>query len=481
MELTESILAQHGLRVDREGFLRRLEEARARSREAARFGDVFERGAAAEIRGRYPPTIFLGYQTTRATGKVLAIVQDDRFVQEFRGGEALVLLDQTPFYGEGGGQIGDTGWLRGPDGEAEVIDTQKPHGYHLHRARITRGGLRVGDRVDAEVDAWRRLNIMRNHTGTHVLHAALRAVLGEHARQVGSRVMPDRLTFDFTHPAALSRAEIRAIEDWCNRRILEDHPVTKEIMPIDEARKAGAIMFFDEKYGEQVRVVTVGDFSKELCGGTHLDRSSTIGWLKIVSESSVGSGVRRIEAVTGPGAVAYCHDLEETVLEVAREVGAPPKELPRRVRALQEQIRLLRAQIARLKRDSGASALEDLAARARSVNDERVVVEHFEDGRKVEELREMMDVLVGKGRVGVALLGTTPEGGKPLFVIGVRRDLVARGVNASALARAVGRAVGSGGGGRDHLAQTGAPDAAAIPRAHEEFLRLVAEALARGS
>jgi len=312
LEYMEQRLADEGILYDRDRFEEVMEKRREQSRAAAGFADeaiVFKREALpAEAIDRLHrenvTTEFVGYETTEAEATVTAVVVGEEWVESAEAGtEALVVLDRTPFYARSGGQVGDTGRLVWPDGEAEVLDTLLDHGFFVHRVRVARGRLARGATIRAEVDAERRLATARNHTATHLLQWALREVLGEHVHQAGSEVSPERLRFDFTHPTALSDEEIQQVEDLVNRRILEDPPVHIAHMPIEEARAQGAMALFGEKYDEVVRVVTVGDFSKELCGGTHLDHAGRIGLFKVVAEESVAAGVRRITAVTGTGAL----------------------------------------------------------------------------------------------------------------------------------------------------------------------------------
>jgi alanyl-tRNA synthetase len=469
-------------------------------------GEIVDTGALAQIKSRkIPTTRFLGYQIPIAEmgrpveTRVLAIAQLDAnalkayraskrdnaavttllksadLVDEARAGcEVAVLLDRTPLYGDAGGQVGDSGWLRAEGLDVEIDDTKKPDEYFMHLGRVTRGALRVSATLSAQIDAERRLNIMRNHTGTHVLQAALRAVLGKHVEQAGSIVLPDRLRFDFTHPKALTKEEIRAVEDWANRVILADVPVKKEEMPIEDARKTGAIQFFGEKYGDRVRVVTVGDrASVEFCGGTHLEHSGTIGQLKIVTESSIGSGVRRIEAVTGPNAIEAARDRYDLADAMAVELGCPVADVPKRLKQLLKDVQELKTQVGVLRRAGGG--LEELLAASRMVNSEPVVAVGLKSGT-VDEARELMDSLTKMKGIAAAILAI--PGDRPTFVIGVREDIAkAKGLKAGDLAKEIGKACGGGGGGRELQAQAGASDPSKIALGLETFEKLVREKL----
>jgi alanyl-tRNA synthetase len=497
IELTEQILRDHRLTADRVGF-ERLREA-ARSKPDMFSGDIFGQGGFAKVKEeKVPPTEFLGYAIPIARlgepqpATVLRILRlpsraeydaSRKDLPAFtrllnastlageapEGADVAVILDRTPFYAESGGQVGDAGRLEAEGLSVEIEDCKKPDGYHVHLGRVTRGTLRAGRKVAARIDAERRLNVMRNHTGTHILHAALRAVLGPHVQQAGSVVEPDRLRFDFHHYQALTPEEIRKVEDWANAVILADHAVSKAEMPLEEARARGALMFFGEKYGERVRVVTVGpSLSVELCGGTHLEHAGTIGALKIVSESSIGSGLRRIEAVTGPRVLDLLRRDEETLEELAGLLKSPRPDVPRRVRRLLEELQ-------RLKSRAGAGAAAPDEVPTKEVHGEKVAVHQIPDAT-VEELRRVMDGLIRKKGLAAAILAGGGE--KPAFVIGVREDLVkSRGLKAGDLAREVGRAAGGGGGGRELQAQAGAGDPSRVPAGFETFERLVRERL----
>ncbi|HID86027.1 MAG TPA: alanine--tRNA ligase, partial [Anaerolineae bacterium] len=305
-DLTEDVAKEHGLAIDRAGFEAAMAEQRARARAAQKFGwdEVEEFYRKLNL----PATRFVGYETMAADGRILSIVRDGVSVEEAgESAQVEIVLDQTPFYAEAGGQVGDTGRLIAAGGETvEVTDTRSPlPGLHVHYGRVTAGVIRVGMTVRAEVDEERRWDIMRNHTATHLLHRALREVLGEHARQSGSLVAPDRLRFDFTHLSPLTPEELTAVEEWVNARIRENLPVTAAHMSYEEAIRAGAVALFGEKYGDLVRMVSIDEVTRELCGGTHLQATGQIGFFRLVSEASIGAGLRRIEAVTGRGAEEY--------------------------------------------------------------------------------------------------------------------------------------------------------------------------------
>ncbi|HXX94495.1 MAG TPA: alanine--tRNA ligase, partial [Planctomycetota bacterium] len=494
IEMTEQILRDHRMKVDRRRFEQIIE---ARSEGDKTQKEIFEKGPFTDLKEqKTAPTEFLGYGVAvqdlarPQDATVLALIRiGDRkkydeskkdltafttmlnaktsaLVDQAKEGDLVaVLLDRTPFYGEGGGQAGDGGFLTAGELQVAIEDCRKPDHYYFHFGRVARGTLRKGQAVKAAIDVERRLNIMRNHTGTHLLQAALRAVLGAHVQQAGSVVEADRLRFDFSHFQALTPEEIRKIEDWVNRVIFTDQPVTKVEMSMEEAKAKGAIAFFGEKYGDRVRVVTVGpSLSVELCGGTHLEHSSTIGAFRVTSESSIGSGIRRIEAVTGPRVVEMTREQEAVLGELSKLLKAPRADVPKKVQKLLDEV-------VRLKSQAGKSSAPLGETETRDVGSEKIAVQHLPEST-VDELRKVMDGLIQKKRLAAAILASGGE--RPAFVIGVREDLVkSKGLKAGDLAKEVGKACGGGGGGREGQAQAGASDASKIPVGFETFEKLV--------
>jgi alanyl-tRNA synthetase len=478
-DLTVELAAEYGVGVDREGFEAALAEQRERSRggkkaELAKHAELSALFGA--IQARAGDTRFLGYETTTADGRVVAIVRDGVEFDELTGhGEAEIVLDQTPFYAEGGGQVGDRGVLREPGGGSElftVTDTQKPvGGLIVHRGTL-HGRLRVGESVEATVEADRRADTMRNHTGTHLLHRALRNVVGERARQAGSLVTPDYLRFDFPFDRALTSEETRAIEDEVRRTIREDRPVTVAYMPMAEAIEAGADAFFDEKYGETVRTVRVEGYSFELCGGTHCRASGQIGGFVITGERSIGSGMRRIEALTGVGADGWQRERTDLLEAAANVAGARSVEaIADRIAALQDELRESKRQ---LKAGGGAAVPKpgELAAAAVEVAPGVRLAEAAVPFPTMDALKAAArDVsgILGSGVVALALDAEEPQ----LFVT-VSEDLVARGISAGDLVTAAMPAIEGRGGGRPAMAQgrgtrrEGLADALAALRARLE-------------
>jgi len=498
IEMTEQILRDHRLKLDRKRFEQIMEGRSDGDRKGV---EIIESGSFSDFKAKkQPKTEFLGYKIPVAdigkpqdatvkwifkikdrskfdkskktiTDFTTMLNKDSDSVDTAKEGEIVaVLLDRTPLYGEGGGQAGDAGAITNGASVA-IEDTRKPDDYYLHFGTVTKGTLKVGAKIGIRVDAERRLNIMRNHTGTHLLQAALRAVLGAHVQQAGSVVEADRLRFDFSHFQAMTPEEIRKVEDWVNGVVFADHPVSKVELSMEEAKAKGAIAFFGEKYGDRVRVVTVGpSLSVELCGGTHLEHSATIGALRITSESSIGSGIRRIEAVTGPKVIELARGQEETLNELSKLLKAPRQDVSKKVQKLLEEM-------ARLKSKAGtAPAATAGEVPLQDVGGEKFAA-HLVPDSTVDDLRKVMDGLIQKKKVAAAILAG--GGDKPAFVIGVREDLVkSKGLKAGDLAKEVGKATGGGGGGRETQAQAGASDASKIPLGFETFERLVRSKLA---
>ncbi len=460
IDLTVELAAEHGVAVEREGF----ESALAKQRERSRSGKKAELAKHAELTSLYQAiqarggdTTFLGYETTTAEGRVVAIVRDGMEFDELTGqGAAEVVLDRSPFYAEGGGQVGDRGELREAGGGSSLFaveDAQKPVGGLIILRGTLHGRLRVGETVDAVVDAERRAHTMRNHTGTHLLHRALRNVVGEAARQAGSLVTPDYLRFDFPLDRALTTDELRAIEDEVRAVVRDDRTVTPSFMSMQEAIDAGADAFFDEKYGETVRTVRVDGYSHELCGGTHCRASGQIGSFVITGERSIGSGMRRIEALTGAGADAYLRARSDLLLDATETAGAQtPEQLPDRIRTLQDELRETRR---RLKAGGAAGGglpkPGELATRAEEVAPGVRLVAFAGPYASIDEMKGVARDLRGVLGSGVIALGL--DGAEPQLFVTVSDDLVARGIAAGDLVREAIGAIDGKGGGRPEMAQ----------------------------
>ncbi|MDR1535759.1 MAG: alanine--tRNA ligase [Planctomycetota bacterium] len=464
LELAEEVLANEGLGVDRAGYEAALAEARAKAREGAKMkGEVFARGPLQEVKKLASATEFLGYESLEAATTALAVVIGGRLADEAGpGAQVTVVLDRTPFYGESGGQVGDTGLLVGPGNlVVRVDDTQKLDGIHLHLGEVESGGLRPGAALEARVDPERRLDIRRNHTAAHLLHYALRSVLGERAEQRGSHVGPDRLRFDFQHPAALTRDQREKVEDLVNRRILENARVVTRALPLEEARQSGAIALFGEKYGDTVRVIAVGDYSIEFCGGTHMAEVAPIGCFRLVSEEAVAAGVRRIEGVTGLAACRLSREQGELLSEVSRELKASPREVRERVQGMSGHIRELEKSLSALRlaragdRLAGADVREVAGARLLAADAGEI------GGRELGELaRRALERL---GGTGVAILGGREKGKASLAVV-VGNELAPARLKAGDLVRKLSPLIDGGGGGRADFAQAGGRKPEGLPQ-----------------
>jgi alanyl-tRNA synthetase len=422
------------------------------------------------------PTGFQGYEHLTVDGSsITAIYVDGAPVQQASAGDdAVVVLDHTPFYAESGGQAGDSGDLRNATSRFVVEDTLKIQADVFgHHGRVVEGSIKVGDVLNAKVDAEQRARTTRNHSATHLLHEALRTVLGEHVQQKGSQVTAERTRFDFAHGAPLSAEEIREIEQLVNAEVLLNADTAAQLMALEDAQKTGAQMLFGEKYGEVVRVLTIGN-TKELCGGTHVHRTGDIGLFKVVSEGGVAAGVRRIEAVTGEAALAYTQNLEATVQGVAALLKAAPHEVPARVASAQDQIRALEKEIAALKGKLASAQGDELMAQAVEVKGVKVLAATLE-GADAKTLRETMDKLKDKLKTAAIVLAAV-EGGKVQIAAGVTADTTAK-VKAGELVNFVAQQVGGKGGGKPDMAMAGGTDASGLPAALAGVQAWVAERL----
>ncbi len=452
VDLTADIARARGLRIDREGFEAAMQAQRERARAAANFTMRDTVAPRLELR-----TAFNGYEQLEGEGRVQAIVRDGRVVDRLRAAEqGAVVLDRTPFYAESGGQVGDRGELHSAGGAVfAVADTQKNGEAYLHIGELLAGELAPGDTVRAQVDAAARQATARNHSATHLLHAALRQVLGTHVMQKGSLVGPDRLRFDFSHYEALTADEIDRVERLVNAQIRANAPAETEVMTPEAAQAAGAIALFGEKYGEQVRVLRLGDFSMELCGGTHVERAGDIGLFKIIAESGIAAGVRRIEALTGEQALAWVEDNEQRLQRLAEMLRGSPAELEGRLQQLLERSRKLEKEVAQLKaRLATGGGGRDLADEAVEIEGIRVLASRLADGTDAKTLRDTVDRL--KNRLGTAavVLGCATEDGKLRLAAGVSKDACER-LKAGELINRVAEQVGGRGGGRPDFAQAG--------------------------
>ncbi|MBM3347122.1 MAG: alanine--tRNA ligase, partial [Betaproteobacteria bacterium] len=459
VDLTADVARERGKSIDMAGYEAAMEAQRAKARAASKF----QMAAGVEYAGA--KTEFRGHDALRLEeAKVLALYRDGTAVTSLAEGEAgIVVLDRTPFYAESGGQVGDVGELTAANAVFRVSDTQKIQADVFgHHGTLARSRLSVFDTVTALVDIRARHRAAWNHSATHLMHTALRRVLGHHVQQKGSLVDPQRTRFDFSHGKPMHADEIRAVEDLVNREIRANHPVSARVMKYDEAIKAGAMALFGEKYGDEVRVIGMGDFSTELCGGTHVRHTGDIGFFKVVSESGVAAGVRRIEAVTADGALAWVQSREEELARAAHVLKAQPGELTHRIEQVLENVKSLERELARLKSKMASAQGEDIAAGAVEVKGARVLAARLE-GADAKILRETLDRLKDRLQSAAIVLASV-EGERVTLIAGVTEDLTGK-VKAGELANFVARQVGGKGGGRVDMAQAGGTNAAALPQA----------------
>jgi alanyl-tRNA synthetase len=472
-DLTADVCRERGVSVDQAAF----EAAMGKQRERARAASTFKMAEGLEYRGA--KTRFDGYDTLAEDARVVALYREGSAVDALSTGQnGVVVLDRTPFYAESGGQVGDRGELSRQGACLTLFavhDTQKiqPDVFG-HYGEIKTGELKLGDTVAAKVDGHARARAAWNHSATHLMHAALRRVLGEHVTQKGSLVDPARTRFDFSHPQPLTDQEIRTVESLVNGAIRANYPVEARIMPYEAAIKSGAMALFGEKYGDEVRVLRMGDFSTELCGGTHVSRTGDIGFFKIVSESGVAAGIRRVEAVTADGALAHTHEMEARLNEAARVLKAPPTEVGTKIAQVLDTVRTLEKELSRLKGKLASNQGGDIAAQAVEVNGAQVLAATI-DGADAKVLRETMDQLKGRFKSAAIVLGST-EGGKVTLIAGVTSDLTGR-IKAGDLVNHVAMQVGGKGGGRPDMAQAGGSNPAALPAALQSVRSWVAERL----
>ncbi|EON3076309.1 alanine--tRNA ligase [Escherichia coli] len=458
VDLTADVCRERNIKVDEAGFEAAMEEQRRRAREASGFGADYNAMIRVDSASE-----FKGYDHLELNGKVTALFVDGKAVDAINAGqEAVVVLDQTPFYAESGGQVGDKGELKGANFSFAVEDTQKYGQAIGHIGKLAAGSLKVGDAVQADVDEARRARIRLNHSATHLMHAALRQVLGTHVSQKGSLVNDKVLRFDFSHNEAMKPEEIRAIEDLVNAQIRRNLPIETNIMDLEAAKAKGAMALFGEKYDERVRVLSMGDFSTELCGGTHASRTGDIGLFRIISESGTAAGVRRIEAVTGEGAITTVRADSDRLSEVAHLLKGDSNNLADKVRSVLERTRQLEKELQQLKEQAAAQESANLSSKAIDVNGVKLLVSEL-SGVEPKMLRTMVDDLKNQLGSTIIVLATVAEG-KVSLIAGVSKDVTDR-VKAGELIGMVAQQVGGKGGGRPDMAQAGGTDAAALPAA----------------
>ena len=469
-DLTEIIAREEGFTIDKKGFETLLDAERER---AAAGGLGSEKGIAdiyMRLMGTLPETKFLGYDRVAGEGKIVALVQRGQQVQTAKAGEEVeVVFDQTPFYGESGGQVGDTGSMQGSGAKLEITDTQKPVGSLIvHKAKVLSGTVAVHDPLTLTVDAERRAKIRANHSATHLLHKALKVVLGDSVNQKGSVVYPESLRFDFSHFSPVTTEELERVEDLVNGWVRDNQDAETKVMALAAAKAAGAVALFGEKYGEQVRVVTVHPESTELCGGTHVKRSGDIGLFKIERESSVASGVRRIVALTGAAAIAHGREQEKLLSQAAELFKSSPVDLPKRIEANQKRLKDLERKLedAQVKASSGGAQ-----ETVEEINGIKVVTQRV-DPADPNVFKQLWDRYKDKTGFIVGLGGETSDG-KALLLVGVTKDVIAKGFKAGDAVRVMAAEVGGKGGGKPEMAQAGGTDPSKLPQAFAKLIALV--------
>ncbi|MEK6678381.1 MAG: alanine--tRNA ligase, partial [Nitrospirota bacterium] len=473
LDLTDDIAKEHGFSIDEAGFYSEMNEQKERARkswvgaEEAKAASVYK-----EAIGSLKPTEFAGYDRLEDKGIVLAIIHRDKKVDKAsEGSEVEIVLDKTPFYAESGGQTGDSGIISGDGWKVEVADVRKPvPAIFVHKGRVLRGEIKTGDKAIAKVDEQGRLATASNHTATHILHSVLKYVLGDHVKQAGSLVSKERLRFDFTHFSSIDKRDLDRIEELVNERIRENADASVSVMSIDEAVNSGATALFGEKYGERVRVVSVGDFSKELCGGTHISAAGDIGFFKIVSESSVAAGIRRIEALTGEEAYKYIKQQEDAIRNLSEALKAAPSDVVAKVEKLNLLLKEKEKEIERLKGRLSSSQAGDIVAEARVIEGVRVLSKKV-DGLDMKDLRTFGDSLRDKIKSGVIALGSSKDD-KVSIVVMVTKDVQEK-YSAVDIVKEIAGIVGGSGGGRPDMAQAGGKDAGRLDEAMEKVYSVV--------
>ncbi|NWF60308.1 MAG: alanine--tRNA ligase [Fischerella sp.] len=469
LELTQEIAEENNLTVDVSGFDAEMEKQRQRAREAHATIDLTVQGSLDKLAEHIHATEFLGYTQSAATGKVEVLLVDGVCEEEAEAGtDVQIVLDKTPFYAESGGQIGDKGYITGVGVVVTINDVKKESDFYVHFGHIERGTLRVGDTVSAQIDRACRRRLQANHTATHLLQAALKKIVDDSISQAGSLVAFDRLRFDFNCPRPLTQEEIQQIEEQVNTWIAEAHSAKVAIMPLAEAKAKGAIAMFGEKYGEQVRVIDFPSVSMELCGGTHVSNTAEIGVFKIISESGVASGVRRIEAVSGPAILDYLNVRDTVVKDLSDRFKVKPEELPDRITILQNELRTTQKELENLKSQLAIAKSDSLLQTVETVGDYKILVAQLEDvdAQSLQTAAERLLQKLGSG--AAVVLGSVPEPGKVSLVAAFSPQVNKKGLQAGKFIGAIAKICGGGGGGRPNLAQAGGRDASKLPEALEK-------------
>ncbi|AUB41558.1 AARS, alanyl-tRNA synthetase [Nostoc flagelliforme CCNUN1] len=468
LELTQEVAEENNLTVDEAGFDAEMQKQVERAKAAHETIDLTVQGSLDKLAEHIQVTEFIGYTQSAATAKVEAILVEGVSQEEAEvGTEVQIVLDKTPFYGESGGQIGDRGYISGDGIVVRVEDVKKESDFFVHFGRIERGTLRVGDHVTAQIDPACRRRAQANHTATHLLQAALKKIVDDSISQAGSLVSFDRLRFDFNCPRALTAEEVQQIEEQVNTWIAEAHAAKVEVLPLAEAKARGAVAMFGEKYGDEVRVIDFPNVSMELCGGTHVSNTAEIGVFKIISEAGVASGVRRIEAVSGPAILDYLNLRDKVVKDLSDRFKVKPEELPDRITSLQSELRTSQKELETLKVQLAIAKSDSLLQTAQTVGDSKIIVAQLEDVDP-ESLKTAAERLLQKIGNGAVVLGSVPEQGKVSIVAAFSSEVNKKGLQAGKFVGAIAKICGGGGGGRPNLAQAGGRDASKLPEALEK-------------
>ena len=464
IELTQEIAEDNGLSIDADGFKVCMDAQKAKARAARKDADNNGWLDESVMFKNFETTEFAGYESLATESKIVGIISGMNSLDiASEGDEVKIVLDVTPFYGESGGQIGDTGVLSADGFDAVITNTTKTNGVYIHNAIITAGEIKLGDTVNACVDVARRHAIARNHTATHLLQKALKMVLGDHVEQAGSLVTDESLRFDFTHFEAISKEDLQKVEDIVNSEILKFTDVVTHVLPIEEAKKLGAMMLFGEKYGDVVRVVDVKDFSMEFCGGTHVSNIGQIGSVKIISESGVAAGTRRIEAITGESVKAYLDEQLRLVSQLADVFKVNTDTIIKRAEAITEELKTVKNELASVKKNAMASGIDDLINNAKVFNGAKLITASF-DGSSIDNLRELSDKIKEATQSAVMVFaGINDE--KVTLMVSVTDDLLSKGYHAGNMIKEIAKAAGGGGGGKADMAQAGAKDKSKLPEA----------------
>ncbi len=465
LELTQEVAQEKGLTVDLDGFEREMEKQRQRSQAAQETVDVTVQSSIDKLAQDLNPTEFVGYTDPHSPAKVEAVLVDGKTVNTAEAGdEVQLVLDKTPFYAESGGQIGDRGYLSGDNLLVRIEDVQEESNLYVHFGRVERGTLTVGDTITATIDRACRRRAQAHHTATHLLHAALKQIIDPSVSQAGSLVAFDRLRFDFNCPRAIEPEELQQVEDTINNWIAEAHQTQSAVMPFDEAKAKGAIAMFGEKYDDVVRVIDVPGVSMELCGGTHVNNTAEIGLFKIISETSISSGVRRIEAVAGPAVLEYLNQRDQIVRELSKQFKAQPEEIPQRIQTLQSELKSTQKELEAVKQELALAKSDQLLNEAETVGDFQLLVAKVED-MDAKALQTAADRLRQKLGDAAVVLGTVPAEGKVSLVAAFSPQVNEKGLKAGNFIGDIAKICGGGGGGRPHLAQAGGKDASKLPEA----------------